>query len=146
MNFERLLAAGRLRPRKTRRDDIQHILQLAERDLADASVPGLSSDRRFLIAYEAGLALATIPIYCGGYETHGSGHHWMTFQLLPHFMGENMAELATYLESCRTKRNVGTYDRGGEISETEADELVAEVQGFITEIRGWLGAVHPDFS
>ena len=92
MSFERLLAAGRLRPRKTRRDDIQHILQLADPDLADSSVPGLSSDRRFLIAYEAGLALATIPIYCGGYETHGSGHHWMTFQLLPHlvFSGDHI--------------------------------------------------------
>lgn len=56
MSFERLLAAGRLRPRRTRREDIRHLRQLAERDLADAAVPWLSADRRFMIAYDAALA------------------------------------------------------------------------------------------
>jgi len=68
------------------------------------------------------------------------------FQLLPYFMGEETSEVATYFESCRTKRNVGTYDRGGEISETEAGELSAEVSDFKSQVEGWLRAVHPEFS
>jgi len=36
------------------------MFKLVERDLADAAVEGLSTDRRFLIAYEAVLNLATI--------------------------------------------------------------------------------------
>jgi hypothetical protein len=146
MSFERFLAEGRLRPRRTRRDDIHHLLRIAVRDLADAEVAGLSPDRRFLIAYEAALTLATVPLFCAGYETHGAGHHWVTFQLLPHFMGEAISEVATYFESCRTKRNVGTYDRGGEISETEAGELTAEVSDFKTQVENWLRAVHPEYT
>jgi hypothetical protein len=41
------------------------------------------------------LTLATVPLFCAGYETHGAGHHWVTFQLLPHFMGEAISEVAT---------------------------------------------------
>src|SRR3989304_4900677 len=145
MSFGRFLAEGRLRQRRTRRDDIQHLLRTTERDLADAEVAGLSPDRRFLIAYDAALTLATVPLFCAGSETHGAGHHWVTFQLLPHFMGEATSELATYFESCRTKRNVGTYDRGREISDTEAGELWAEVNEFKTQVERWVRAVHPEF-
>jgi hypothetical protein len=67
MSYESLLAEGRLRRRKTSREDVRHLLRLAERDLADAAVAGLSADRRFLIAYEAALALATIPLFSAGY-------------------------------------------------------------------------------
>ena len=124
MNLERLLAQGRLRPHSTAKEEIQEMLRIAMRDLEDALVPGLSSDRRFFIAYEAALALATIPLYCHGYETHGRGHHWMTFLLLPEVMSSDTRELAEYFELCRTKRNVGTYDRGGQISQSEAEECI----------------------
>jgi len=69
MSFDRLLAAGCLRPRKTRRDDIRHLLQLAERDLADAAIPELSADRRFMIR---SLVLAAIPqaTKCGSRSNH----------------------------------------------------------------------------
>ena len=48
MNLESLLAEGKLRRRNTRREEIQAMLAVAERDLQDAAVPGLSSDRLFL--------------------------------------------------------------------------------------------------
>jgi len=75
MSFESLLAEGRLRRRRISREDIRLLMRLAERDLADAAVVGLSADRRFLIAYEAALNLATIPLLSAGCETHGTGHH-----------------------------------------------------------------------
>jgi len=112
--------------------------------LTDASVAGLSPDRRFLIAYDAVLALATVPLACAGYQTHGAGHHRVTFQALPLVMGKESAGLATYLESCRTKRNVGTYDREGRISDAEADELVAEAKGLKKLVEAWLKKSHPE--
>src|SRR4030065_439191 len=87
MNLQDLRGQGRLRRRSTRREEIRGLLQVADRDLGDAAVPGLSSDRLFLIAYEAALTLATIPLRCAGYETHGSGHHWTTFLALPPAIG-----------------------------------------------------------
>lgn len=143
MNFESLQAQGRLRSHKTSQEEIRQMLRIAERDLEDAAVTGLSSDRCFLIAYDAALTLATIPLYCSGHETRGAGHHWMSFLVLPDVMGSEYRELADYFELCRTKRNVGTYDRGGQISRVETEELLAEVTDFKTMVEDWLHANHP---
>ncbi len=59
-------------------------------------------------------------------------------------MGEEYADLALYFDQCRTKRNVGTYDRGGQISESEVDELMSEVKGFQEEVLEWLKRNHSD--
>ena len=144
MSLESLLAEGQLRRHKTSGKEIGDLLRLATRDVTDASVTGLSPDRRFLIAYEAVLALATVPLACAGYQTHGAGHHWVTFQALPLVMGKESAGLATYLESCRTKRNVGTYDRGGGISDGEANELVSEAKALKKAVEAWLKKSHPE--
>jgi hypothetical protein len=145
MNLERLLAQGRLRPHSTTKEEIQEMLRIAIRDLEDAVVQGLSLDRRFFIAYEAALTLATIPLYCSGYETHGRGHHWMTFLVLADVMSSDIRELADYFELCRTKRNIGTYDRGGQITLHETEELVTEVKQFQSTIEEWLRINHPEF-
>jgi hypothetical protein len=142
MNFKKWLAEERLRTHKTSIEEIQGLLEIAKRDLNDASVQDLSTDRRFLIAYEGALTLATIPLYCAGYETYGRGHHWLTFRILPEVMGDEYSNLAEYFDQCRTKRNVGTYDRGGQISESEVDELLAEVKSFYEDVMDWLKRNH----
>src|SRR3990170_6329192 len=138
MNLQDLLAQGRPRRRSARKEEIRGLLEVADRDLGDAAVPRLSSDRLFLIAYEAALTLATIPLRCTGYETYGSGHHWTTFLALPLTMGEELHDLSIYLESCRNKRNIGAYDRSGAISRSEASELVEEAKAFNGRLRQWL--------
>jgi len=144
MNLQCLQAEGRLRPHKATKKEILALLALAARDLKDASVEELSIDRRFMIAYDAGLTLATIPLYCAGLETHGKGHHWLTFKLLPEVMGETPADLADYFDQCRIKRNIGAYDRGGLISEAEVTELIKEVGLFRNSVTSWLKDRHPD--
>lgn len=144
MDFKRWLAEERLRTHKTNDEEIRGLLDIVRRDLNDASVPDLSTDRRFLIAYEGALALATIPLYCAGYETYGKGHHWLTFRLLPEVMGGEYSDLAQYFDQCRTKRNVGTYDRGGQISQSEVDELLVEVVSFQEDVVDWLKVNHSD--
>lgn len=143
MNLKHWLAEGRLRTHKTSKQEIQGLLEIAKRDLSDASVHDLSTDRRFLIAYEGALTVATIPLYCAGYETYGRGHHWLTFRILPEIMGREHSDLAEYFDQCRTKRNVGTYDRGGQISQSELDELLAEVKSFQEAVIEWVKRNHP---
>src|SRR5436190_578293 len=49
---------------------------LVARDLADATVAGLSADRRFATAYNAALQAANMAIACTGYRvTAKTGHH-----------------------------------------------------------------------
>lgn len=51
------------------------LLRVADRDLADAEIPQLSSDRRFATAYNAALQMATIALYAAGFRACGAGHH-----------------------------------------------------------------------
>lgn len=141
--LSRLLADGRLRRHRTSAREIADLLGVVERNLADASVEAVSTDRRFTIAYEAALQLATVTLYSNGYETYGMGHHFTTFQALKETMGNAGAGYAKYFEICRRKRAVTSYDRPGEISETDVDSLLREVKAFKEEVLAWLRKHHP---
>jgi hypothetical protein len=54
--------------------------------------------------------------------------------------------VAACFESCRIKRNIGAYDRGGEISDTEVVELFREVSGFKSEVERRLRERHPELA
>ena len=54
---------------------------LIARDLADASLAGLSADRRFATAYNAALLAANIAIACAGYRIVSKvGHHRVSLE------------------------------------------------------------------
>lgn len=58
------------------------------RDLADATVAGLSADRRFATAYNAGLLAANMAIACVGYRvTAKTGHHKISFDSIKFALG-----------------------------------------------------------
>jgi len=58
-------------------------------------------------------------------------------------MGNQFKDVGAYFDSSRTKRNLSTYDRGGEISEAEAAELLAEVDMFKLQLETWVRANFP---
>jgi len=120
------------------------MLRVVDRDIADSMIADLSADRRFSIAYSAALLLATIALRTAGYRTVGTGHHWITFHVLPEIMGDTQAKRADYFDHCRAKRNTSDYDRAGAISEREVAELIAEAQNFRKRLLQWIGRAHPD--
>lgn len=69
MSLERWQAEGRLRPHQATRAKIRDLLEVVQRDLSDAAVEGLSVDRRFLIAYDAVLTLASIALLIVGLKS-----------------------------------------------------------------------------
>jgi hypothetical protein len=144
--LKRLLAEGRLRRHRTSAQEIAALFGVIERNLADASVEAISTDRRFTIAYEAALELATVTLFCNGYETYGVGHHFTTFQALKETMGDVGKTYADYFEMCRTKRAVASYDRAGGVSETDVGSLLEEVRAFKREVLSWLKQHHPRFA
>jgi hypothetical protein len=143
MTLKDLLADGRLRSHKTSIQEVADLLRVVDRDLADAGIPRLSTDRRFATAYNAALQLATITLHAAGYRASRSGHHWVTFYVLPEIMGPQTQALADYLDDCRTKRNVTDYDRAGEISRQEAEEILAQAREFRSALLAWLKRHHP---
>lgn len=138
MSLKDLLNQDRLRQYKTSKKEIKNLLELVRRDIKDAKVEGLSSDRRFACAYNAVLQLATILLYCKGYKPEGTGHHFTVFQAMKIIMGNNYYTLADYFDSCRSKRNITDYDYAGAISDLEAEELIEEADKFLEITINWL--------
>jgi len=146
MNLEQLLNQGRLRRHKTSKEEISNLLRVIKRDIKDAKVEGLSSDRKFATAYNAVLQLATILLHCRGYKAKGEGHHFTVFQVTREIMGKGYYELVDYFDSCRAKRNITDYNYAGEISESEAEELVIEAEKFLKVVLNWLKSNYPELS
>jgi len=144
IRLRQLLNQGRLRRHKTSKEEISNLLRLVNRDIKDAKVKGLSSDRKFATAYNAVLQLATIPLCCKGYEPRGVGHHFTVFQAMKDIMGKDYHNLADYFDSCRAKRNITDYTRSGQISQAEAKELVEETEKFSKVVLRWLKTNHPN--
>lgn len=142
MTLRDLLSEGRLRLHNTSAREVEDLLRVVDRDLADAGIGELSADRRFATAYNAALQLATIALHAAGYRAAGRAHHWATFHVLPEIMGPQAQERADYLDNCRSKRNVTDYDHAGEISGREVEEILAEAQTFRRELLTWLKNNH----
>ncbi|MFH1228524.1 MAG: hypothetical protein V1701_11570 [Planctomycetota bacterium] len=142
MTLKELLSEGKLRPHRTSAKEISDLLKVSERDLADAAVKGLSTDRSFTIAYGAILQLATMALYSSGYKTYGSAHHYTTFQALREILPADCRELMDYFDACRSKRNVSDYDRAGGITEDAAAEILTEARRFKKTVMDWLKINH----
>jgi uncharacterized protein (UPF0332 family) len=138
MNLRDLLSQGKLRAHKTSKKEIKNLLAIVRRDIKDAKVEDLSSDRRFACAYNAVLQLATILLYCNGYKPQGTGHHFTVFQTMKIIMENQYYALADYFDSCRSKRNITDYDFAGTISDSEVSELIEEAESFSEVVLDWL--------
>ena len=144
MNLKELLNQDKLEHHKTSKGEITNLLELIKRDIKDAKVKGLSSDRKFATAYNAVLQTATIFLHCKGYKAKGAGHHFTVFQALKEIMGKKYYDLIDYFDSCRAKRNITDYTYAGNVSEAEAKELVIEAEKFLKVLLSWLKNNYPE--
>lgn len=138
MHLKQFLDQSRLKHHRTSKKEVNNLLKLIKRDIEDAKVKGLSSDRKFATAYNAVLQSATILLYCKGYKPKGIGHHFTVFASMKGIMGKDYYELADYFDSCRAKRNITDYTSSGEISMAEAKELIKEAEKFLKVVLQWL--------
>jgi hypothetical protein len=147
MSWKRWLAAGDIRAHKTSRQELENLRALIARDLADASIPGLSADRRFATAYSAALQAATIAVACSSYRVSArAGHHAITFQAAQLAIGKTAATLTDYFEACRRKRNVIDYMHSSVATDTEATELQQKTNEFHQLVERWVATHHPQFA
>src|ERR1700690_2978482 len=144
MSWKKLLAERRVHTHRTSKQELDGLRELISRDLADAAIKGLSSDRRFATAYNAALQTAKMAIACAGYRLANTpGHHRFTFDAARLALGSSGVRSLDYFETCRRKRNVIDYDRAFVATKTEAAEIVAEAQAFFKLVENWIAAHHP---
>ena len=122
---------GWLKPHQTSCQELSNLLAIADRDISDAASSGLSNDWRFGIAYNAALKLCTMMLYDAGYMPEKNPAHYRTLLSIEFTLGEERKADATYLDSCRAKRNHVEYDYVDGASESEAEELL----NFVRELR-----------
>jgi hypothetical protein len=134
VSWKKLLASGEVTTHRTSKQEIDNLRALIARDMADASLPGLSADRQFATAYNAALQAGKIAIACSGYRVTARAGHLA--------IGPNAAALTDYFDACRRKRNVIDYDSSSVATETEAAELVRKAGEFHALVEKWVAANH----
>ncbi len=144
MSWKRLLQDNKVHRHTTSRPELTEIRRLVARDLADASIPALSEDRRFATAYNAALQTAKMAIACSGYRI-GSvpGHHRLTFEAAKLALGKPAEVLADYFDACRRKRNEIDYTGATIATGTEAEELLLHAKVFLELVERWIASTHP---
>lgn len=131
----------------TSKQEVDELRAVAERNLADAAVNGLSTDGKFSLAYDAARTLATVAVRCAGYRVRaGLGSHHNTFQALEAAMGKSVSNEADYFDACRQKRNDLSYDAAHVATETEADELLKKAKSFSKTVEDWISKNHPSLA
>jgi len=143
VSLQSWLSEGKLKSHKTSRSEIDQLLAVFDRDLADARVKGLSADRRFATAYNAALTISIAALAASGYRTSGEGHHYWTIQSLA-FTLRLDAKTLNKFNKFRQKRNISDYERTDVVSEQEVAEMIALAQIIRTAADKWLHENHPE--
>lgn len=144
--LNRCLKEDKLKKHSTSIEEISKLFKIIDRDLSDASIQGLSADRRFITAYNAVLQLTTVVLRANGLRTNPNkaGHHRISIDALPEILGSELLDLTSYFNSCRIKRHNCDYTNSGEISEKEAIEIITEAKSLKISVLKWIKKTHPE--
>lgn len=122
-------------------EEVRDLLAVADRDLADAAVAGLSPDWRLGIAYNAALQLATLALAATGYRPGRERAHERAIQSLAHTVGTPQSRIDV-IDAVRRKRNQMSYERAGTTSAAEADEMYQVANALRRDVVKWLRDKH----
>lgn len=122
--------------------EIAGLLSIVERDLANATLEGLSQDWKLGIAYNAALQAATAALAATGHRAAREQHHYRTIQSLAFSIGWPAQKIDRF-DRFRKKRNIGGYEIAGAVSATEAREMHALATALRDDVVAWLRKHHP---
>ncbi len=125
------------------RQEIADLFLASGRDVESCQVSGLSADWKFAIAYNAALQAANAALAAAGFRAKREAFHFRVIQSLQFTIAAE-PDLVDLLDRCRRKRNLGTYERAGAISDREADEMAALAADLRDRVAAWLKSQHPE--
>jgi uncharacterized protein (UPF0332 family) len=136
MAINDLLRSGCIRREAVSAAEVRQALKLAERDLRVArKLMGEEFDWGFTVAYNAVLQAARAFMFAQGYRPASVEGHKNTFAFLAAALGPQHADLVSYFDRMRNKRNQAVYGMAGRIAETEARNLLAKATEFVKLVR-----------
>ena len=143
MTLTELVNEGKFKPHKTSKDEINRLLTLFDRDMADAHIAGLSTDRRFATAYNAALMGSIVALAASGYRAPNEGHHYWTIQSLAFTLQIDANTIDTF-NQFRLKRNKSDYERSGLVSKAELSEMIELAIRLRATLETWLRKKYPE--
>ena len=146
MSWKQLLAQRKIKRHTTSRQELDELRTLIERDLTDATLKGLSADRRFATAYNAALQTAKMVVACAGYRVASTPSHRLHFEAAQIALGSSAHRFLDYFEMSRRKRNIIEYDYAFAATDTEAEEILTEAKAFILFVEKWIGLKNPSLA
>ena len=125
--------------------EIANRLRIADRELADASLEGLSPDGRFEHAYAAVRTLCQVALHAAGYTVpKGQRQHERSIESLKLTLGGPWTEHADYFDVCRRQRHQSMYEKCGVTQSKDADELLETARELRGAVQEWLQRNHAD--
>jgi len=147
MTWNELLKQKRVAAEPATKQELDELRALAGRNLQDAALPGLSTDGKFSMAYNAARTMATVAVRAAGYRIKQTGGaHYNTFLALETALGPSVSTMAAYLDNCRTARNELSYDAASLVSDSDADELVEKAEELRDLVEDWISRNHPNLT
>ncbi len=108
----------------TTKEDIEHLLEIADRDIAAAQNEALPPEWQLNIAFNAVLQVATAALAANGYRVATKSHHYHAIESLRYTMRVS-DDVVEQCQRFSKKRNVASYERAGMVTQTEANELIS---------------------
>lgn len=143
MRLAEWLAASKAKTHKTSKNEIAALLKAADRDLADAQLSGLSTDRKFTTAYSATLLASTAALAASGYRAPQEGHHYWTIQSLAFTIALGSRTIDQF-DAFRRKRNIADYETAGMVSDAEIRNMLTLAKSLRMTVAEWLKKNHPE--
>ena len=123
--------------------EIAQLLGLADRDLKDCQIEGLTADWKLNIAYNSALQLAAAALLACGYRASRDMYHYRVIGSLAFTIGAN-SDLIHKLDKFRKKRNISDYEIAGAVAEGEAKEMFRLAKELKKEVEVWIRKTHPE--
>ena len=122
---------------------IQRLLAAAERNMADAQIPVLSTENRFDAAYKAIMQMAMLALQAHGFRTLTSkpGHHQTAIQSLAHTL-QLPADRLWLLDALRKQRHLTDYS-GDLVAESAASACLQQARLLHADLAIWIGTHGP---
>ena len=147
MSLENWARNNWLEQRESDAAEIARLLALADGRLKDyrrAIAGKLSADVQLFLAYDAIRISATAALRAAGYRVvRGGSEHLRTIEALE-FSIDPQKKLIPALDTLRRKRNLGSYDDYGLVSQGEADHYGKMAVRVRKEVEDWIRKNHGD--
>ncbi len=124
--------------------DVTILLAKIDEELRDASLENRAPSGRYDSAYNAVRRLCELALHACGFRDGGKEeHHAVVVQSLGFTLGMRKDDVERF-QRFRKKRNMLQYDMWGQVSQTQADELLDAAKKLRVDVTDWLRRNHPE--